>query len=233
MKQIVLLLVLLFIACNEEKKTSPLEQVLQKELPAIKNIMEDSQAYEVQIIYTQIDTDENGKAVFTDYSFNLDQENYFYPASTVKLPAAILALEYLDKTTGVKASGNYTISGDTLEHTIETDIQQIFAVSDNDAYNRLYELLGRDNINSSLRSKGISPVRISHRLSNDDVANSQRDTLFFDGGQQLGGGLDSAIETITAKNLNKGKGFIKNDSLVSEPMDFSEKNYLPLPIPTT
>ena len=161
MKQIVLLLGLLFITCNEEKKITPLEQVLQKELPAIQNIMEDSEAYEVQIIYTQIDKDANGKTVFTDYSFNLDQENYFYPASTVKLPAAILALEYIDKTNGVKASDNYTISGDTLMHTIETDIQQIFAVSDNDAYNRLYELLGRDNINSSLKSKGLSPVRIS------------------------------------------------------------------------
>ncbi len=228
MKKVVFLLALLVIACSEEKKPSPLEQVLQKQHPAIQKVMENSLAYEVQIIYTQIDKDSKGKTVFTDYSFQLDPENYFYPASTIKLTAAVLALEYLDRTNDVRASDNYTISGDTLKHTIATDVQQIFAVSDNEAYNRLYELLGRDNINSSLKSKGLSPARISHRLSKINVANPQRDTLFFDGGHQLGGGLDGDIETITAKNLSKGKGFIKNDSLISEPMDFSEKNYFPL-----
>jgi len=34
-------------------------------------------------------------------------------------------------------------------------IEQIFSVSDNDAYNRLYEFLGQDYINGELRSKGI------------------------------------------------------------------------------
>lgn len=229
MKQILFLLsFILLLACTETKpKVSPLDVVLQKQHPAIQKVMEDPKGYEVQIIYTQIDKDANGKAIFTDYTFQLDAENYFYPASSVKLPAAILALEYMDKTSGAFATDLYTTSRDTLKHSIANDVHQIFAVSDNEAYNRLYELLGRDAMNKSMRSKGLS-ARLSHRLATDDPANAQRDTLFFGNGKQIGGGLDVAIESISAKNLSKGKGYIKNDSLISEAMDFSEKNYFPL-----
>ena len=49
----------------------------------------------VQIIYTQIDRRKNGKPEFTDHYFNISDSSYFYPASTVKLPIAILALQKL------------------------------------------------------------------------------------------------------------------------------------------
>ena len=51
--------------------------------------------WNVQIIYTQIDRDKkdkNKKVRLTDYTYNLNQDHYYYPASTVKLPIAILAL---------------------------------------------------------------------------------------------------------------------------------------------
>src|SRR5688572_27820314 len=47
--------------------------------------------HKVQIICTQIDRRKNGKATFTDHYFNVNDSSYFYPASTVKLPVAILA----------------------------------------------------------------------------------------------------------------------------------------------
>ena len=51
----------------------------------------------VQIIYTQIDRRKNGKPEFTDHYFNVNDSSYFYPASTVKLPVAILALQKLNE----------------------------------------------------------------------------------------------------------------------------------------
>src|SRR5688572_15846217 len=51
----------------------------------------------VQIIYSQIDRRKNGKPEFTDHYFNINDSTYFYPASTVKLPIAILALQKLNK----------------------------------------------------------------------------------------------------------------------------------------
>ena len=224
-----LLSFLLLLGCIETKpKVSPLDTVLQKQHPAIQKVMKNPEGYEVQVLYTQIDTDSGGKTIFTDYSFQLDAENYFYPASSVKLPAAVLALEHMDNTVDVSATDTYTIARDTLKHSIAKDVQEIFAVSNNEAYNRVYELLGRDAMNKSMQNKGLSPIRLTHRLETDDPANAQRDTLFFENGKQLGGGVDNAISTISANRLSKGKGYMKNDSLISEPMDFSEKNYFPL-----
>ena len=53
----------------------------------------------MQIIYTQIDRGKKDKDKFklTDHYFNVDPDNYFYPASTVKLPVAILALQKLNE----------------------------------------------------------------------------------------------------------------------------------------
>ena len=47
----------------------------------------------IQVIYTEINRSKKGKVKFTDHYFNLDSGRYFYPASTVKLPVAILALQ--------------------------------------------------------------------------------------------------------------------------------------------
>jgi len=190
--------------------------------------MEHPEAFEIQIIYTQIDEDAQGKPVFTDYYYQLDNLNYFYPASSIKLPVAVLALEFIDKNRAVSVDSNYLISGDSLQHSIRNDIAQIFSVSDNQAYNRLYELLGRDYVNTSMHTKGLEPFRLAHRVETDWANNPRRDSLDFDGDLILGGGIDSPISVIDAKKLYKGTGFIRNDSLVEGPMDFSEKNYFPL-----
>lgn len=52
---------------------------------------------EVQILYTRIDRDRNNTPHFTSYSYHLNAQHYFYPASTVKLPTAIFALEKLNE----------------------------------------------------------------------------------------------------------------------------------------
>ena len=51
----------------------------------------------VQIIYTQVDRNKNGKPIFTDHYFNVNSSNYFYPASTVKFPSAVLTLQKLNE----------------------------------------------------------------------------------------------------------------------------------------
>ena len=228
MKKLCFLFVILCVSCAKKESIDPLAQVLGGDHPAIQKIMLEPDYYEVQIIYTQIDTDVNGKINFTDYSFQSDSTRYFYPASTVKLPVAVLALEYLDQIQGLSPLTNYTIKGDTAVHTVAEDVKNIFAISDNSAYNRLYTLLGRDAINTSLKEKGLDPVRIAHRLETDNAADPKRDTLNFAFDTNFGGGFDGPIEKLQIPGIKKGKGFLRNDSLYSEPMDFSEKNYLPL-----
>ena len=48
--------------------------------------------------------------------------------------------------------------------TIAHYIKKILLVSDNDAFNRLYEFLGQEYINKSLYKMGYDDVQIIHRL---------------------------------------------------------------------
>lgn len=221
---------LLFVACKQPD-ISPLEKVLWSAHPAMLNVLHDPVEYEIQILYSEIERDSTGKIIFTDFEFRNAPETYFYPASTVKLPLAVLAFEFADQSENIDIETPYKIKGDSLSHTIQDDVRQIFSVSDNEAYNRLYELLGRDYVNTRLQSLGLGPIRISHRLESENAGNSQRDTLVFyteNDSIYLGGGKDSLIETLPLKKLQKGIGFMREGKVVQEPMDFSEKNYFPL-----
>ena len=165
MKYWVFILVI-FASCSD-----PIETALSSKNELIKTVVDDIKKHEVQILFTQIDTSSTGEIVFTDYEYNVNSDHYFYPASTVKLPVALLAAEVMDMHKKLHLDTPYIIESDSSLHTVNDDIRQIFAVSDNESYNRLYELLGRDYINNRLREKGLNKTRIAHRLStlNEDI----------------------------------------------------------------
>ncbi len=218
------------VSCSKGPQ-DPLQKVLQSDHPAIAKVMKDPGYYEVQILYTEIERDAEGKVHFIDHSFQVDSTHYFYPASTVKLPAAVLALELMDGSDYFSPETTYFAKNDTIPHSIADDVRQIFAVSDNQAYNRLYEFLGRDRMNLSLEEKGIFPIRIAHRLSTENAANPRADTLQVTLNDTLvnwHAGIDKPVFELHINNLKKGKGFMQNDSLIEEPMDFAKKNYFPL-----
>ena len=144
-----------------------------------ENIITKPEQYRTQILYTQIDRDGNNNPKFTNHTFGVRPDNYFYPASTIKLPVAALALEKLnridliDKDTYINIlPGSDKLTGVTRDlssgsgfASISHYIHKLFVVSDNDSFNRLYEFLGRDHINQRLWDLGYSQTRIRHRLS--------------------------------------------------------------------
>ena len=196
--------------------------------------MDNLKDHELQILFTSIERagrDEIDPITFHEYSFQLDPLHYFYPASTVKFPAAVLSLEKLSSLNRSHLD-NYQVEGDTLTYNFANTINEIFAVSDNDANNRLFEFLGSDYINSKLKSKGIKPIRISHRLSTSDAANPNTKKIKI---------RSKGLETITIKSnknsnplplnlnqLNKGLGYIQEGQQINSPFDFSYKNYFSL-----
>ncbi len=138
------------------------------------------ESYRTQIIYTRIDRDRHNRPRFHNYYFNVDSLLYFNPASTVKLPLSCLALEKLnrmhrrgvDKFTPLQLDSAF--AGQTTEYrdstardgfpSIAQFIRKAFLVSDNDAYNRLYEFVGPREINRNLHSKGYQDVRICRQF---------------------------------------------------------------------
>lgn len=192
--------------------------------------MDSIDGYEVQIKYTQIDR-RNDSIFFTDHDFQLDDNNYFYPASTVKFPIAVLAMERLNETDSLDIHTRYYVEGDSIESTFATDVMQIFTVSDNLANNRLVEFLGQDAINSSLSHKGIVPVRIAHRLGYHSDNTGTKPLIIYLNDSTSGmtqPTINTAPEPLHLNKITKGKGYYEEGALIEEPFDFSMKNYYPI-----
>ena len=210
---------------------SPIERALAADIPAIRHVAEDLDRYQVQILFTEVHRDSDNAVTFEEYSFRVDDNHYFYPASTVKFPVAMLALEKLEELGGFSRDARYTVGDDETEYTFADDVTQIFVVSDDAAYNRLFEFLGKDEINFRLQRKQLD-VRISHRLSipNSDLLPTQRiEITSGSGSRQVIGPIDnSPIEILPLQNLTQGIAYMESGERISTPFDFSEKNYLPL-----
>jgi hypothetical protein len=217
-----------------------------EEYPTLRRVLGDRETYQAQVIYTQIDRNEHGNPMFTDFTFNLDDDHYFYPASTVKLPIALLALEWLEEQDGVGLDPESIMltdsvrpsqlpvlgdsSSENLLPSIGHYIKKILLVSDNDAANRLYELLGLDYINSKLREKGLDHTVITQRLS---FPISPEENRHFNPVRFLDKSGKTLLE-IPARHTDSvyvvpgrpriGKAHYRNDSLFQEGMDFSFKN---------
>ena len=222
--------ILTLFSCKEEVKiTAPLADALASQSPKIKMVMDSLEHYEVQIKFTQIDRNNTKEVVFTDYEFQVNANNYFYPASTVKLPIAVLALEKLNSLENLDMNSVFYIEGDTLETTFAKEISKIFAISDNEAYNRLFEFLGQDEINHKLTEKGIKNARISHRVSSPNADNITTKPLIIYINDSTIRVIDriinKPIKPLNLQGIKKGIGFYEEDILINKPFDFSLKNY--------
>ena len=192
--------------------------------------MDSVESFEVQIRFTQIDR-RNDSIVFTDYDFQVDDKNYFYPASTVKFISAVATLEKLNEIDSLDKNTRFYVEGDSIETTFAQAISEIFAISDNDANNRLVEFLGQDAMNERMRRRGVTPLRISHRLGyhSDDTATKPLVIYLNDSTTAiLEGTINTYPKPLTLNKVVKGNGFYDGDSLMQNPFDFGLKNYFPI-----
>lgn len=214
--------------------------------PILDQVIKQADKYRVQIIYTQIDRNAQNQPRLTGYQFELNEQQYFYPASTVKLPIALLALEWLQqhtqygvntKTTMLTDSSSATLTAQLADPStanglpnIEHYIKKLLLVSDNDASNRLYELLGQDYINKSLAAKGIHNTVINHRLSIPLTSSENRTynpIRFVDNSNKILYQLPQRHSTTIYRNDTKpkiGQAYFADGKLINQPMDFTDKN---------
>ncbi|MGC6422106.1 MAG: serine hydrolase [Flavobacteriaceae bacterium] len=237
------LLCFFFVACSSG---NPLPTILSSKEPAIAAIVENITSHNVQIRYTQIHRDSLGQPRFRSYEYGVEEDRYFYPASTAKLPVAALALQKLrelqEKGIAVNAQTPFLIRTSCRDRiiadqdsthpqnklTIAHLIKKVFLVSDNDAYNYLFDFLGRDYINDQLREKGLKEIQIHHKfLFGADNVNTWEYVFSSPSGiiyeQESKTSLfDKTNERL--QGVRPGNGFIKEGVLVAQPMDFRKKN---------
>lgn len=231
------LLSFLLITMSCSTKTS-LESALASDSKFIKTVMSSPENYEIQILYSQIKRSDNGEVSFIDHNYNLNDNLYFYPASSVKFPVALIALEKLKKLQQneipITKNTLLLIGKDSIHTSIANAITKVFAISDNDAYNHLFEFLGQEKINTTFKNKNLK-ARITHRLSTENAFDTVTKPILFK--KNIEDTLviykqvsitNPSYPPLEFKAIKKGKGFIKKDRLIHEPMDFSAKNYLPI-----
>ncbi|WP_373492755.1 serine hydrolase [Aquiflexum sp.] len=239
-----LICISILLSC-QPKDQKPFEEIPDT-YPVLKKVLQNPDVYQVQMLYTQINRDENNEPSFKDFEFRLDDDKYFYPASTVKLPVAILALEWLGEQNLKGLTAHSTMLSDSvrtsqlpayydstainLMPSIAHYIRKILLVSDNDAFNRLYELLGQDYINAKMQDKGMTHTVINHRLS---MPMSEEENRYYNPIRFLDeeGEVIHEIPERNTKNIYSnpdnpkiGNAYYSKGELIGEPMDFTFKN---------
>ncbi len=239
----------------------PLYEIIESMKQEFPMIVGNPEKYELQVRYTQIEQLENGSLDLRTYSFREDPTSYFYPASTVKMPVAFLAVEkcerlraeghditidtpiqFLDGTNPMTEFLNDPTAKDE-QITIRHLVNRVFSVSDNNAYNRLYEFLGRDEINPRLRELGLSDLsRIVHRVGTsefDNESNKNANAFEFYKDENVSGETTFYSENCryskgnyfseVLKNTIKGVAYLNGENeIINEPFDMSLKNFIHL-----
>lgn len=247
--------IILWCSCGTLRFSSysTLDHLLQQDT-LLHRVRDSFSKYESQIIYTQIDRDKNNKPHFKSFSWDNKPTYYFYPASMVKMPAALLAAEkinhlskyypQLNVYSPVRYEAGHTpqssFSYDSLSSNHQASLAQfikrIFIVSDNEAFNRTYEFIGQAELNKQLRSHGYLHTHIIHRLDVPDfnyetnkytnpLTFAEEDRMIYSQKEQYN---PEDIRVTGLQSLKKGVAYISNDRQINEPFDFSLKNYFAL-----
>lgn len=200
--------------------------------------------YRLQVMLTEIDRSEDGRPQFREFRYRAGDE-YHYPASTVKLPVAVLALERVNALAGAGVSAeSWMVTHPLLDgdHLVDADstaangrpsvahyIKRILLVSDNESFNRLYEFVGRASINERLQSLGFAGTEILHRLERPlpPSENARSNAVEF---RDASGRVlalqpaDTAPPHLPTRQDLLGRGYLQGDSLIEAPFDFSSRN---------
>ena len=221
-----LIFTLIFI---ENSYAQSIRSILKNsESELINYVYRNKEKFEVQIILTELKKRKNGFTIHKK-KFNVDKKNYFYPASSIKLPIALLTIEKINENPNLNINSEFSIEGDSIITTFKKEITDLFIISSNESYNRLFEFLGQDYINKKLKQKGFKDFSISHRLSTKESDNLKtKEINFYRNGEinQIQKSINNKpLTKLNLKNLNKGVGFILDNELQNKSMDFSRKNY--------
>lgn len=234
-------------ACSSHLRERPLEPAL-RDIPSIAPLIDRAEELRLQVLITTIRPGPDAP-IIERFAFRPDAE-YFYPASAIKLGAAVAALERLRelRRQGFDIERSTPISFDPLfpgdqpqliddtnlasgRITLEHEIRKLCLVSDNRAFNRLFDFVGADALNRRLRDAGLRSAVITHRLSESRPIPDQRRTAAF---RAANAAFPAATGTLALSNrgrprLRVAEGFMRSDgSITGDGTDFTHRNGISL-----
>ena len=234
MKRILLLAVFYsLLSCN----SNPIELVLKSD-PYLKEIIKDKEDYEIQVMLTKINHD-NTKIDFQNYQYQHDENQYFYPASTIKLPIVVLTLKKINE---LRSKGSdITLKSKIILNNVDNYsnfklqdsitsfqnlIADIFLVSDNSASNILIDFIGYNYFNDEMQNAGFDRTYLNHKFNPDPYVNSTWQISDLD--NNMISSINDNQKIIKADDktngLDKGESRYFNGEILDESLNFSEKN---------
>ena len=248
LKHLLIFFIIVSAATAQPTDSKLLKEILENLIPVFSNIFSEPDQYKLQIIYTQVNRDQNNVPELATHTYRLKPREYFYPASTIKIPIAVLAMEKLNSIENIDRDTPLNILTEMpgLEGILEDKtsrtglpsiahyIHKLFVVSDNDASNRLFEFLRRDYLNQRLWDLGYTETRIRQRLGislNEKQNRYTSSYRFFHDGSIIYEQPSQKAEIDLNVNYNDyliGKAHMKSGKRVEQPFDFSKKNFMNL-----
>ena len=233
-------------APTQDQTPAPLRQLVASAAADIgqPQLVSHSRDYRLQVLYSTIQRSADGTVRLQSQQYG-DMADYLYPASTVKLAVAALALEYLQQLAPAGVTPDSVmhtaalLPGDALvvqdltaasgQPSVRHYIKKILLISDNDAYNRLYELMGPDYINQRLAELGFDGARIQHRLERPLTVAQNLQTnavTFYDAKGRLlyQQPARQAVLLPAMPATPVGRDYLLHGQLQGKPLDFSQKN---------
>ena len=236
MKQLAcLLLSIILFGCSLE--TNPIKSSFRKN-DFLKEIIKKKEDYEIQILLTKIDQ-YNSKVDFQEYKYQLDDNKYFYPASTIKLPIVVLTLKKINElrskgseiTLKSKITLNYKddyselVIRDSIT-SFQNLIADVFLVSDNSASNILIDFIGYNYFNHEMENAGFDKTYLNHKFNPDPYVNSTWQISDLD--NNIISYINDNQKIIKAdektNGLEKGERRYFKGEILDESLNFSEKN---------
>ena len=237
MRNIVVIIISLLLFASCSFNPNPIRSAFKKD-DFLRRILKDKDKYEIQILYTEVSKNTLGQTEFTDFQFQLNDQKYFYPASTIKLPIAVMTLSKINELRAVgsnislKSKINLSLINNKKEIIVKDSITSfqnliadVFLVSNNSASNVLIDFIGYNYFNSSMSNLGFENTYLNHKFNPDPFVNSSWIITNIDNDT-----ISSNENKITISassdisNLKKGNKRFINGEIINEPLDFFSKN---------
>jgi len=232
-KLLILIICFTLLSCN----SNPIKSSLRKD-DFLKEIIKDKEDYQIQILLTKINQN-NTQFDFNEYEYQLDDNQYFYPASTIKLPIVILTLKKINElrskgseiTLKSKIILNYKddyselVIRDSIT-SFQNLIADVFLVSDNSASNILIDFIGYNYFNDEMKNAGFDKTYLNHKFNPDPYVNSTWQISDLD--NNIISSINDNQKIIKADDktngLEKGERRYFKGEILDESLNFSEKN---------
>ena len=227
------------------------DTLFARHAPLFDSVIQHKENYRLQILYTRIDRDANNTPHLTTYSYDADKY-YYYCASMVKLPACVLTLEKINNLAAYRVDMLDSLGVDSIGCTelnpqsmmlgtpyscLGHYIKEMLMLSNNRAFNPVYDFLGQQYFQDRLHQIGLNSAVISNRFAAcDTTANRLCDpiSLFDRHTHQLKyyqPCINNERRQFYNGDLNPqvGIGYLgATDQLINQPKDFRFANYIAL-----